>query len=474
MAPAPQDCPEIFAWGFRNPWRWSFDRQGGQLWLGDVGSHTREEVDRVVRGGNYGWRCFEGTLQTALNCGTPTTPLLPPVAEYDAPDRAVGASGGFVYHGTAIPALVGRYVFADYNLGIIWNIATDTAPTRTMMAADGWDSGLNPASFAQDNDGELFIVDVRTASIYKLVQAVTRSSPAPRRSARAASRRAARPCRPTGCRPGCVILPVAGITQVTAGCASTNFRNTCAQLFAPNSAAHAGSGLPCTRVNRLPSSNARLMSTATPLSAHSGNSRFSASRVRHRIVELHEVELLALDDVDEIGIGAGGVVRDADVLDLALGLPAPQRLQVRVEIDEVVHLHELDALVLEQRHRALHLLDALLFAVPARTRRPHLRGDEGLRLLLRRQQIAEHRFGGGIHGRGVDERGAAGEKALQHFAQRRARRLVGADFERPRGAEPDGRNRFARRGNAPHQQLAGGTACRPAHASGPRRRHARR
>jgi glucose/arabinose dehydrogenase len=165
-----QDCPEIFAWGFRNPWRWSFDSQGGQLWLGDVGSHTREEVDRVVLGGNYGWRCFEGTLQTTLNCGTPTTPLLPPVAEYVHP---VGQSvvGGFVYHGTAIPGLVGRYVFADYNLGQIWNIATDTAPTRTVVTADSWQSGLNPASFAQDNDGELFIVDVRTASIYKIVPA---------------------------------------------------------------------------------------------------------------------------------------------------------------------------------------------------------------------------------------------------------------------------------------------------------------
>ncbi|HEY6123726.1 MAG TPA: PQQ-dependent sugar dehydrogenase [Steroidobacteraceae bacterium] len=163
-----QDCPEIFAWGFRNPWRWTFDRQGGQLWLGDVGSHTREEVNRVVRGGNYGWRCFEGTLQTALNCGTPSTPLLPPVAEYIHP-TGQSVVGGFVYRGTAIPALAGRYVFADYNLGYFWNIAADTAPTRTMVIADAWASGLNPASFAEDNDGELFFVDVRTGSIYKIV-----------------------------------------------------------------------------------------------------------------------------------------------------------------------------------------------------------------------------------------------------------------------------------------------------------------
>ena len=150
-----------------------------------------------------------------------------------------------------------------------------------------------------------------------------------------------------------------------------------------------------------------------------------------------------------------GVVRDAEILHAPFGLPAAQRLQMRVEIDEVVHLHEFDALVLEQRHRALHLLDALLLAMTAGPRRPHLRRDEHLGLLLRREQVAEHGLGGRIHRRGVDERGAAGEKRLQHFAQRRARSLVGADFERAGSAETDGRNGFAGRRNAPHEQLAG-------------------
>jgi glucose/arabinose dehydrogenase len=165
-----QDCPEIFAWGFRNPWRWSFDRVSGQLWLGDVGSHTREEVDKVVKGGNYGWRCMEGTMVTSLNCGTPSTPLTPPVAEYAHPD-GLAITGGFVYHGTAIPNLIGQYVFADYSSGYIWHIATDTAPTRMMVPADAWNSNTNPASFAEDRDGELFLVDVRTSFIYKLVAA---------------------------------------------------------------------------------------------------------------------------------------------------------------------------------------------------------------------------------------------------------------------------------------------------------------
>jgi glucose/arabinose dehydrogenase len=165
-----QDCPEIFAWGFRNPWRWSFDRVGGQLWLGDVGSHSREEVDKVVKGGNYGWRCKEGTLDTTLNCGTPTTPLTPPVAEYAHPD-GLAVTGGYVYHGTAIPNLIGQYVFADYSSGYIWHIPTDTVPTRLMTPADGWNSNTNPASFAEDTDGELFLVDVRSSGIYKLVAA---------------------------------------------------------------------------------------------------------------------------------------------------------------------------------------------------------------------------------------------------------------------------------------------------------------
>src|SRR5262245_13638844 len=107
-----QECPEIFAWGFRNPWRWSFDRATGDLWVGDVGQSALEEVDRVVLGGNYGWRCFEGTRNTGFACGSPPA-TLPPVAEYG---RSVGTTvtGGYVYNGTAVPELAGRYLFGDF------------------------------------------------------------------------------------------------------------------------------------------------------------------------------------------------------------------------------------------------------------------------------------------------------------------------------------------------------------------------
>ncbi len=149
-----QECPEIYASGFRNPWRWSFDRQTGELWLGDVGQSTREEVDRVTPGGNYGWVCFEGTLPTGLACGSEPN-LLPPVAEYG---RSAGTTvtGGYVYRGSAIPGLVGRYVFGDFGSGRIWHIAANTQPTITVT--DGFDSALNISSFGEGTDGELYIV----------------------------------------------------------------------------------------------------------------------------------------------------------------------------------------------------------------------------------------------------------------------------------------------------------------------------
>jgi glucose/arabinose dehydrogenase len=149
-----QNCPEIYAFGFRNPWRWSFDRLTGLLWVADVGQNALEEVNRVELGGNYGWRCFEGTRFTGLLCGTQPNPL-PPVAEYG---RNVGTSvtGGYVYRGSQNPALAGRYVFGDFVSGRIFDIAVATPPTLTLTG--GFASGLNISSFGEGNDGELYVV----------------------------------------------------------------------------------------------------------------------------------------------------------------------------------------------------------------------------------------------------------------------------------------------------------------------------
>ncbi len=151
------DCPEIFASGFRNPWRWSFDRLTGELWVGDVGQNAREEVDRVVLGGNYGWRCFEGSipLPASLPCGSEPN-LLPPVADYG---RTFGTTvtGGYVYRGSAIPDLVGKYVFGDFGSGRIWSIDAASAPTLSVTG--GVSTGLSIVSLGQNNAGELYVVD---------------------------------------------------------------------------------------------------------------------------------------------------------------------------------------------------------------------------------------------------------------------------------------------------------------------------
>jgi glucose/arabinose dehydrogenase len=163
----PQPCPEIYAYGFRNPWRWSFDRATGELWVADVGQSAREEIDRVTVGGNYGWRCFEGTAPFNSDCGPNASTSLPPVAEYDH-DAGRSITGGFVYRGSEFPALAGRYVFGDFVSGRLWHVPGDLAPTRTMAAGDAVATGLGISSFAESVEGELFVVDYGGA-LYRVI-----------------------------------------------------------------------------------------------------------------------------------------------------------------------------------------------------------------------------------------------------------------------------------------------------------------
>ena len=163
-----EPCPEIFAYGFRNPWRWSFDRVTGELWVGDVGQGDREEVDHVTAGGNYGWRCFEGTRPFNPDCGPNAGVSLPPLVEYD---HAAGESitGGYVYRGAAFPALQGRYVFGDFISGRLWHVPRTVAPTRRVTAADAAATALGISSFAEGVDGELLAVDYFTGTLHRVV-----------------------------------------------------------------------------------------------------------------------------------------------------------------------------------------------------------------------------------------------------------------------------------------------------------------
>ena len=169
------DCPEIYAWGLRNPWRWSFDPPTGDLWLGDVGQGQWEEIDLIENGRNYGWDCREGAhdFETAGCMG----PFAEPVAEYSHADGNVSITGGFVYRGSDIPGLQGRYVFADFASGRIWALESDGSGGYSLDELIN--TSINPSSFGVGEDGELYITDYGGGRIMQLVQSAGGTDPIP-------------------------------------------------------------------------------------------------------------------------------------------------------------------------------------------------------------------------------------------------------------------------------------------------------
>jgi uncharacterized repeat protein (TIGR03806 family) len=170
-----QNCPEIYALGLRNPWRWSFDRQTGVLWLADVGQNSFEEIDIIERGGNYGWDSREGAHCFEPINGCQTAGLIDPVAEYG---RAMGFSvtGGYVYRGTQTTEQIGRYIFADFGSGMIASLTPGAGGTYTLTplvppGATPPDAPgqLSPSAFGEANDGELFLLDYSRGQIRRLV-----------------------------------------------------------------------------------------------------------------------------------------------------------------------------------------------------------------------------------------------------------------------------------------------------------------
>jgi len=161
------ECPEIFAWGFRNPWRWSFDSLDEDLWVGDVGQNNWEEIDRVELGMNYGWRVREGAHCFNPSSGCATN-FEDPITEYS---HALGNSvtGGYVYRGMAITDLVGTYVFGDFGTGRIFGVAANSA--NGVVADELLDSPHNISSFAEDLDGELYLLDYGNGFIFQIVEA---------------------------------------------------------------------------------------------------------------------------------------------------------------------------------------------------------------------------------------------------------------------------------------------------------------
>ena len=156
--------PEIWASGLRNPWRVSFDRATGRLFLGDVGQNRWEEIDLIAKGGNHGWRIMEGAHCFNPETGCRTTGLILPIAEYGR-DLGCSVTGGYVYRGTRIRDLVGRYLFSDYCTGRLWSLRQSGG--RWVME-ELRATGLTVSSFGEDQAGELYVVDHRGA-VYQIV-----------------------------------------------------------------------------------------------------------------------------------------------------------------------------------------------------------------------------------------------------------------------------------------------------------------
>ncbi len=161
--------PEIWAYGLRNPWRFSFDRATGDLYIGDVGQGSREEIDfqaASAHGGeNYGWRIMEGDecYDAAQNCAR--TDLIPPIAVYSH-DFGCSVTGGYVYRGQTYAWLDGQYLFADYCSGIVWATARDANGVWQTRRVGKFDDTIS--SFGQDANGELYVVGHGNGVIYKL------------------------------------------------------------------------------------------------------------------------------------------------------------------------------------------------------------------------------------------------------------------------------------------------------------------
>ena len=159
---------EIWHYGLRNPWRFSFDRKTGDMFIGDVGQNQWEEIDYAgagVSGKNFGWRCYEGThtFNTSGNgaCGNTN-----PIYEYDH-GKGCSVTGGYVYRGTAHPEFDGTYIFSDY--------CTSTLRYLTKQVNGSWSLsqtlslGLSNAStFGEDISGELYVASVSGGNVYKI------------------------------------------------------------------------------------------------------------------------------------------------------------------------------------------------------------------------------------------------------------------------------------------------------------------
>ena len=161
---------EIWAYGLRNPWRFSFDRKTGDLWIGDVGQDRFEEIDRARRsagggrGANFGWSQFEA--RSCFKAPCTTTGKTFPLAVYEHGANGCSVTGGYVYRGAGSPALAGRYLFGDYCSGRVWAVSAGGAATQRPVLLQ--DTSLAISAFGQDEAGELYVADYGGGRVYRI------------------------------------------------------------------------------------------------------------------------------------------------------------------------------------------------------------------------------------------------------------------------------------------------------------------
>ena len=184
-------APEVYCIGLRNVWKFSFDRQTGELWAGDVGQNLWEMVHRIENGGNYGWSIREGFhafQPQRRQRADPAAPIRPPIVEYPhgpvpgRQDHGLSITGGYVYRGKKIPELVGVYVYGDFETGRIWGLRVENG--NVLANGELIDLSRNPklniASFGEDPQGELTILAF-DGRIHELVPRAAAGSSRPRR-----------------------------------------------------------------------------------------------------------------------------------------------------------------------------------------------------------------------------------------------------------------------------------------------------
>lgn len=157
--------PEIWAYGLRNPWRFSFDRATGELYAGDVGQNRFEEIDLIQKGGNYGWKIREGFACFFPENNCPSTGLKAPLGVYDH-SQGVSVTGGFVYRGSKYPALKGIYLYADFGSGTLWGLKQNKGKNTWNQVL--LNSGLQVSSFGQDGQGELYLLDYSNGRVFQI------------------------------------------------------------------------------------------------------------------------------------------------------------------------------------------------------------------------------------------------------------------------------------------------------------------